>query len=174
MTRSGNGCRAWLAVMVVLALSLAVDATAVGVSAGKGLFARGKVRGSVNGGYASVGDEDYFVVGLGLGYNIADGVTAGVDYETWLNGEPAVNKLSPWIGYTVWQVPVIKPYVAGFLRQTWVDGGGDSRHVGGRVGVFVPRGRSWLGVGLVFEHRLDDGYGDRDQTYPEVSFVIGF
>ena len=162
-----------LLMMLALVVGLAGEAAAIDVAAGKGLFARGKVRGSLHGGYASVGEEDYFVLGFGLGYNVADGLTAGVDYETWLN-EPTVNKLSPWIGYTFWQVPLIKPYVSGFLRQTWVDTGDDAQHVGGRVGVFLPRGRSWLGVGLVYEHRLDGGFGDRDQTYPEVSLMIGF
>jgi hypothetical protein len=38
----------------------------------------------------------------------------------------------------------------------------------------MPRGRSYLGIGVVYEYRLDSsGLYDRDRFYPEIRFAIG-
>jgi hypothetical protein len=165
--------RTWILLAAVALLATgAVNAQTV--TANKGIFGRGHLSGGVKGGWVSTTGDDYLMLGLGLGYNVADGVTAGLDYETWLLGEPMVHKLAPWVGYTYWQAPRVKPYVAAFFRQNWVDGYDSYQDVGARVGVFMPRGRSYLGVGLVYEYRLDsDGFIDRDRWYPEVRFAIG-
>jgi len=163
------------ALLVALAVLTAGAAQAVDVTASKGIFAKGKARGGVYGGYTSSGGEDYFLLGVGVGYSVADGLAAGLDYETWLIGSPSVNKLSPWLGYTFWQVPRVKPYVAGFYRQTWIEDYDDVQQIGARAGIYLPQGRTWLGAGVVYEYRLDDeGYGDRSEVYPEISVVIGF
>ena len=49
------------------------------------------------------------------------------------------------------------------------------RRLGARAGVYMPRGRSYLGLGIVYEYRLDDeGFYDRSQFYPEIRFAVGF
>lgn len=159
--------------LLLLAGALAPPAQA-DLSARKGLFAGGGVRGSVSAGWVSTAGDDYLQVGGGLGYNLRDGVTVGLDYGAWLVGEPTVQKLTPWASYTFWQVPRIKPYAGVFLRQNWVDGRDDFRDLGARAGVFLPRGRAQLGVGVVYEYRLDDGFVERDRFYPEVHLAFGF
>jgi hypothetical protein len=165
-----------MVVILTVALLAASAASAGSVTASKGIFGKGKVNGKVVGGYASSGGESYFLLGIGAGYYFIDGLGAGLDYETWLGGSPSYNKLSPWLGYVFWQVPKVKPYVSGFYRQTWIgDGYDDVQHIGGRFGIYLAQGRTWLGVGGVYEHRLNsDGFADKDQVYPEISVVIGF
>jgi hypothetical protein len=165
-----------LAIAAALALlAVAAAAPAATVTANKGLFSQGQWRGGITGGYVSTSGDDYLMLGLGVGYNIADGLTGGLDYETWLIGSPTVHKLAPWVGYTFWQVQRIKPYVAGFWRQNWVSGFDDYQDIGARLGVFLPRGRSYLGVGVVYEYRLDaEGVYERDNWYPEIRFAVGF
>ena len=165
----------WLSALLVSTI-LAGVATAATVSTSKNIFARGQWRGGATGGWVSTAGDDYLLVGLGLGYNVADGLTTGVDYETWLVGDPTVHKLAPWITYTYWQAGAVKPYLGAFYRQNWVGGGYDDyQDIGARAGVFTQRGRSYLGVGMVYEYRLDsDGLYDRDRFYPEVRLAIGF
>ena len=123
----------------------------------------------------STSGDDYLTLGVDLGYHLADGLAAGASYEAWLIGDPTVQKLSPWLGYTFWKVKPVQPYVAAFWRQSWISGQDSTQDIGGRAGVWVSRGRSYLGAGLVYEYRLDsEGYLDRDRWYPEVRFAIGF
>ena len=154
---------------------LAAVAPAAEVTANKGIFAKGKLYGGVTGGYISTSGDNYLMLGLGLGYLLADGFAVGLDYETWLVGSPTVNKLAPWVGYTFWKMQKVKPYVAAFYRQNWVSGFDDYQDIGARAGVYMPRGRSYLGFGIVYEYRLDaDGFYDRSQFYPEIRFAVGF
>lgn len=165
----------WPPALLVLTI-LASAATAATVSTSKNIFAQGQWRGGATGGWVSTSGDDYLLIGLGLGYNVVDGLTAGADYETWLVGDPTVHKLAPWITYTYWRAERVKPYVGVFYRQNWVGGGYDDyQDVGARAGVFTERGRAQLGIGLVYEYRLDsDGPYDRDRFYPEVRLAIGF
>ena len=159
----------------VLLLCLAAAVPAAEITANKGIFAKGKLYGGVTGGYISTSGDNYLMLGLGLGYSLADGLGVGLDYETWLVGSPTVNKLAPWVGYTFWKVEKVKPYVAAFYRQSWVSGYDDYQDIGARLGVFMPRGRSYLGLGVVYEYRLDaPSYLDDDNWYPEVRFAVGF
>ncbi|MBD3219738.1 hypothetical protein GF314_00725 [bacterium] len=164
----------WPALLLVMTI-LASAASAATVSADKGIFAQGQLRGGATGGWVSTSGDDYLLLGLGLGYNVADGVTAGLDYETWLVGDPTVHKLAPWVTYTYWQAKRVKPYLGAFYRQNWVGGGFDDyQDLGARAGVFTQRGRAHLGVGVVYEYRLDSsGLYDQDRFYPEIRFAIG-
>jgi len=160
--------------VLVATLAVAAAAPAVDVTASKSIFARGKLHGSASGGWVSTSGDDYLQLGLGAGYNVADGLALGLDYGAWLLGDPTVHKLTPWAGYTFWQVSRIKPYVGAFLRQNWVDGFDSYREIGGRAGVALPRGRSYVGLGVVYEYRLSDGFADRDRFYPEARVTVGF
>jgi hypothetical protein len=161
--------------VLFLALAAALAAQGQTLTANKSIFSQGQWRGGITGGWVSTSGDDYLLLGLGAGYNVVDGLTGGLDYEVWLIGSPTVHKLSPWVGYTFYQVQKVHPYVAGFWRQNWISGYDDYQDVGARLGVFMPRGRSYLGVGMVYEYRLDsDGLYDRDNWYPEVRFAVGF
>jgi hypothetical protein len=175
MTRSFSApTSARLAIVVAVLLLMATSSLAQTVTAERDIFARGRVRGGFTGGWVSTSGDDYLQLGLGLGYNLADGLTAGLDYETWLVGDPTVHKLAPWLGYTYWKARSVKPYAAVFLRQNWVDGFDNYKDLGVRAGLMTRRGRTYVGVGLAYEYRLDDrGFADRDRIYPEVRVAIG-
>ena len=159
---------------MLLLLGAMLPASAAELSATKSIFSQGRWYGGLSGGWISTSGEDYLSLGVGAAYNLADGLSAGASYEAWLIGDPTVQKLSPWVGYTFWQMQRVKPYVAAFWRQNWISGYDDYQDIGARAGVYVAQGRSYLGVGVVYEYRLDDsGLLDRDRWYPEVRFAIG-
>ena len=161
-----------LAAFLIMGTTVAAEAATV--SANKSIFSQGQWRGGITGGYVSTGGEDYLSLGLGVGYNVIDGLALGASYEVWLIGSPTVNKVSPWVGYTFHQMERIKPYVVGFWRQNWVSGYDSYQDVGARFGFYIPSGRNYMGLGVVYEYRLgDDGFVDQDRWYPEVRFAIG-
>jgi len=167
--------RVWLLSLVLL-LGLTAAAGAQTVSANKSIFSQGQWRGGITGGWVSTSGDDYLLLGVGAGYNFIDGFTGGLDYEVWLIGSPTVHKLAPWVGYTFYQVQKVHPYVAAFYRQNWVGGEFDDyQDIGARLGIFMPRGRTWLGIGAVYEHRLDAPANvDAGNWYPEIRFAVGF
>ncbi len=162
-------------ITVLVMLLAAFAAQGATVSANKSIFSQGQWRGGITGGYVSTSGDDYLLLGVGAGYNFIDGLTGGLDYEVWLLGSPTVHKLAPWIGYTFYQVEKIHPYVAGFYRQNWISGFDSYQDIGARFGVYMPRGRAYLGLGVVYEYRLDDaGFYERSNWYPEIRFAVGF
>ena len=169
-------CKKIIILVLVAAVLMASMAGAADISASKGIFAKGKFNGRLVGGFGSSYGSDYFILGAGLNYNILDGLYAGLDFETWLGGTPSINNLSPSIGYVFWQVEKVKPYLAGFYRKTWVGGDwSDLEHLGARFGVYFASGRTWIGIGGVYEYLLTDGvYAEQSNVYPQVSVVVGF
>lgn len=143
-------------------------------------FARGSKSVTLMIGTGSTVYEQYMILGLGLGFFVADGLKVGVDYEMWFLGDPVMHRLSPELRYILHMVPTVKPYVGTFYRHTFVTGGYDDLdYVGGRVGVMIvpPNARTFVGGGAVYERLLDcedDSFVDCDSVYPEVTFGISF
>ncbi len=129
-------------------------------------------------GTGSTGNDNYFIIGGGLGYFLVDGLEVGLDYEAWLFASPVLQRLSPETRYVFHMVPVIKPYAGVFYRRTFVaDDYDDYNQLGGRLGAYyVPRsGRMYIGGGAVYEKTLDctsSALHDCDSWYPEISFGI--
>ena len=144
----------------------------------RGPFSRGAVRLTLLLGTASTINDNYLILGAGLGYFIVNGLEVGLDYEAWLFAEPVLHRLSPEARYVFHMVPVIKPYAGVFYRRTFVtDGGDDYNQMGGRLGAYyVPKsGRMYIGGGAVYERQLDctsNEFVDCDSWYPEISFGI--
>ena len=128
-------------------------------------------------GTGSTRTDNYFIIGGGLGYFLANGLEVGLDYEAWLFAEPVLQRLSPETRYVFHMVPVIKPYAGIFYRRTFVADHDDYNQLGGRLGAYyVPRsGRMYIGGGAVYERTLDctsSDFVDCDSWYPEISFGI--
>jgi hypothetical protein len=161
------------ALMIVLFLLASSAFADVGAS----IFAQGKTRLSVSGGYGEWNSRGYGIVGAGAGYNIIDGLEAGLDGEAWIGNKPHLYSLSPEVRYTFFQMESFKPYVGGFYRRSMYDILKPLDSAGARAGIVTILGeRTALSVGLVYEsyfHCSSAVYGDCSQTYPEIglSFV---
>ena len=142
-----------------------------------GPFARGKKRVGLYGGAGSTLGNTYFILGGGLGFYVYDGLEVGADFEGWLFQDPTIWKLTPQVRYTLWQLRILRPYVGGFWRRTFVsDPFDDVNSWGGRAGIIYAKGRGYAGIGMVYERFAND-FGDGDDNdfwYPEISFSLYF
>ena len=161
----------------------AVTATASPTSAAPvkaaGMFSKGNKRVSGMVGWGHSFDTDYLLVGVGVGYFLANGLDVGVDFEGWLVGDPTIYKLSPRADYVLWKAKRIKPYAGAFYRWNFVGSGiDDQSSLGGRAGAFYQSrgGRSMAGAGVVYERylNLDERLGSSDVVYPEVFVTVAF
>jgi hypothetical protein len=161
--------------LAVVAAFASVPATAADVA---GAFGRGRMQFVISGGTGYAFNETYFVLGLGAAYYLIDGLNVGLSLESWSGADPHMYKVTPSVQYVFYQVPVVKPYIGGFYRRTYVDGLPDSNSVGGRAGAYVQAGRNaYLGAGVVYESYLDCNqtvYRSCSDTYPELSFTFAF
>ena len=160
-----------------LAVTLALVGTiALPASADIGAYTRqGRSRLSLTAGYGSINSNDYFVLGGGYGYNLFNGLEAGIDGEAWLGSDPHLYTLSPGLRY-IFTLGRFNPYVGGFYKRTFYDNIDDVNSGGGRVGLIIPLNeRTFLSGGAVIEHLFDCDerlYSDCTQVYPE--FAISF
>lgn len=141
------------------------DSTTVGVVVGSG----------------SAFNDDYIILGVGLGYYVAKGLEVGIDIQHWFSGDPSITKVSPQIRYVFTQVKVIKPYLGAFYRRTYFgDLNGfdldDQDSFGYRVGAyFTSNERVYIGGGMVYEEYKDcSAFVDCSTSYPEILFTVSF
>jgi hypothetical protein len=118
------------------------------------------------------------IVGVGAGYYLKRGLDLGLYYESWVFGEPGVQKLSPEVRYSR-QLPLgATPYVGAFYRRTFIEDLDDLDSYGGRLGVYKnTAGRSMFGGGVAYEKYLDceeSQYSDCSNVYPEIVFATSF
>ncbi len=169
---AGLLCAALVMAFVVEPFARA-DAAEVGAS-----FSQGRSRFSVVGGNGYAFNESYFVLGVGAGYFVADGLSAGLDVEWWTGGDPGIVKVSPSLLYVFYQVPRVAPYVGAFYRRSYLQDLEDLNSAGGRAGVYISAGRNThVGLGMVYESYFDcdeSTYVSCSDTYPEVSFTVAF
>lgn len=159
----------------VAVLATTPPATAADVA---GVFGKGSTQLVVTAGNGYAFDQSYFVLGAGVSYYFIDGLNAGLFLESWSGSDPHLYKVTPSVQYVFYQVPVLKPYIGGFYRRTYIEGQPDINSVGGRAGAYVRAGRNaYIGAGAVYESYLDCNtavYRSCTSTYPELSFTFAF
>ncbi|HYP97209.1 MAG TPA: hypothetical protein VER96_00960 [Polyangiaceae bacterium] len=143
----------------------------------RGPFSKGSVRLTVVLGTASTTNDNYFIIGAGLGYYIVNGLEVGLDYEAWLFAKPVMQRLSPEARYVFHMVPVVKPFAGVFYRRNFVTDYDDYNQIGTRLGAyFIPKSnRMFVGAAAVYEKTLDctsGGYIDCDEWYPEITIGV--
>ena len=163
-----------LAAIAVAALALNAPAA---LAQDPGPFAQGRTHFVASGGVGTAYRQSYLVLGVGLSYYLADGLSAGASLEAWSASNPGMYKVTPELRYVFYQTP-LKPYVGAFYRRTYIDGLPDINSAGGRAGVLFTASRNaYVGVGLVYESYIDcraSVYRECSSTYPEMSFTIAF
>ena len=134
---------------------------------------------SVSGGGSLRFDPDgsIFVLSLGVGYFVVDGLELGLSTSAFFGADPFVTQVTVGPRYIFYKVPVIKPYVGAFYRHWFVaDNFPDVDTVGGRAGVvFQPDGsRIAISGGLVYERVISSCSEECNLVYPELSFSLHF
>jgi len=141
-------------------------------------FSKGTTRVSITGGWGRSFDEDYLMLGVGMGRFIRNGLNIGMDFEAWLFGDPGVFKISPNVNYVLNTPRRTKPYVGGFWRRTLIEDQEDLSSVGAKAGAyFKGAGPAMIGAGGVWENYLDcdeTQYQNCTQFYPEFVISVSF
>ncbi|MCB9542518.1 MAG: hypothetical protein R3F65_21585 [bacterium] len=136
-------------------------------------FRQGSFRPSL----AIGGDSTGFGAGIGAAYCLVDGLEIEAQVFHWF-GDPAYTQLSPGARYVFLGLDAVLPYVGAFYRRQFVhdDAYVDADFVGGRAGVFLPvGGRTFVGLGLGYERRLDCQLPDEDDCdgfFPELAVTL--
>jgi hypothetical protein len=141
-------------------------------------FKKGRARFSFNGGFGTSGSNNYFILGLGAGYYLLEGLEAGVDGQAWLGSKPRFYEVTPGLRYVLTQMDQFKPYVGGFYRRRIYEDETDLNSVGGRAGLAIPLGpHAYLSGGGVYEHTFNCDsriYSHCSRFYPEAAVSLSF
>lgn len=165
---------ALFSVLVSLLLCPALPAGA----AGRDPFADGSMRASVLLGNGYAFNDSYFIVGVGYGYFVTNGLELGLDGEVWTGGSRGITKISPGLKYVVPTNSAVRPYIGVFYRRTMIDNYDDLDSTGGRAGVYFVSGRgSYFGGGAVYEKYTSCNeavFVSCTDTYAEITFSLLF
>ncbi len=170
-----------LTLFIFLGLSNVVSAASVGTGGIGTAFSKDSTTLGVVVGSGSAFDDNYLILGVGVGYYVARGLELGLDVQHWFSGSPSITKVSPQIRYVFTQAKRVKPYVGLFYRRTFF---GDFKGIdladqdsfGYRVGAyFSSNNRVYIGGGMVYEeYKNCDAFVDCSTTYPEILFTVSF
>jgi hypothetical protein len=166
-------------------LLLGLSNVAVAVSAGSGgvstAFSKNSTSVGVVLGSGSAFNDNYVILGLGVGYYVVRGLELGIDLQHWVSGDPSITKVSPQIRYVFTQPKVVKPYIGAFYRRTYYGSYNgidldDQDSYGYRAGAyFSTDNRVYIGGGVVYEEYKDCiSSTDCSSTYPEILFTVSF
>jgi len=139
-------------------------------------FSEGSVSFDIVAGAGQAFNKNYTVLGVGIGYYIAQGLEVGIDVEHWFSSEPSITKVSPQIKFVFSELGDIKPYGGAFYRETFINNQSEEGSFGFRGGVFFSDSNGVnIGAGIVYEEYLDcDKVVECSTTYPEVRFSLNF
>ena len=158
-----------LLVVVLLATSLMGD-----------IFSQGSVSIGAKLGGASIGNEDYTIVGVSGNYFVIDDLSVGLGYEKWFSGDPDIDKITVEGTYFFHLNEQFHPYAGLLIRRILISGNDrfgrsfdDTNAYGYRAGVAFTQDRLLISAGIVQEkYDTTQGFFDDTETYLEV--VVGF
>ena len=171
--------------LAVLIIGIGISNGTWAATAGTGgvgtAFSKNSISLGIFVGSGSAFDDDYTILGVGVGYYLAEGLELGIDLQRWFSGEPEITKVSPQIRYVFTRAKTIKPYVGAFYRRTSFDDFDgieldDQDSFGYRAGAyFSSKNRVNIGAGFVYEEFKDcPRLTDCSTTSPEVLFTVSF
>lgn len=138
-----------------------------------GIFMKGSSNVSILVGSGRAFNENYTVVGGGIHYYVIDGLSVGLEAETWMGGTRSISKYSPQAQY-VFMLENARPYLGAFFRRASIEGfPEDEDSVGYRAGLyFDTRSNVYLSAGIVYEKYQDCNetlFVNCSDTYPELT-----
>lgn len=153
--------------LLLLQCSMKINASA---------FSEGSVSFDIVAGSGSAFNQNYTVLGVGVGYYVMQGLQVGINLQHWFSSEPAITKVSPQVKFVFSELGDIKPYAGGFYRATFIEDQSDEGSFGFRAGAFFSDSNGAnIGAGIVYEEYLDcDKVIECSTTYPEVNFSFSF
>ena len=156
--------------------SVMANAASVGTGGVSTAFSKNSTSVGVVLGSGSSFNDNYIILGVGVGYYITNGLELGIDLQHWFSGDPSITKVSPQIRYVFTQSKVIKPYVGAFYRRTFIEDFEDADSFGYRAGAyFSAKSGVYIGGGIVYEKYTDCAqFLDCSNTYPEILFTVSF
>jgi outer membrane protein W len=171
-----------VAVLIILSgISNSTLAASAGTGGVGAAFSKNSTNFSVVIGSGSAFDDDYTILGLGVGYYVTNGLELGIELQRWISGEPTITKVSPQIRYVFTEPKTIKPYVGAFYRRTSYDDYNgieldDQDSFGYRAGAyFSTNNRVYIGAGVVYEEFKNcSRFTDCSTTSPEILFTVSF
>ncbi|NOQ68929.1 MAG: hypothetical protein GQ573_02270 [Gammaproteobacteria bacterium] len=168
-----------LFVLIMLSLAgkpLVASAASVGTGGVSGAFSKNSTSVGVVLGSGSAFNDNYVILGVGVGYYVMKGLELGIDVQHWFSGDPSITKLSPQIRYVFTQPKVIKPYLGAFYRRTFIEDLDDSDSFGYRAGAyFSGKNGVYIGGGIVYEeYKNCSRFVDCSNTSPEILFTVSF
>ncbi len=141
-----------------------------------GAFDKDTVTGTLAVGSGQLYSEDYFVIGLGAGYFVTDGLQLGLDVNFWTGGEPSIYEVTPKLTYVFENKSSVKPYVGMFYNRTFIEGFDDSNSLGYRAGFYSPVGeKAYIGIGAVYtelQDCIETEFISCSSTYTELSLIF--
>ena len=121
-------------------------------------------------------NENYLIIGAGIGYYIKDGIEVGVEVDYWSGGDPSIYEITPKLSYVYDNASQLKPYLGVFYNRTFIEGLDNSDAVGYRAGVLMYSSRNaYLGAGIVHKELQDCTntlFLKCSETYSEISIIF--
>jgi hypothetical protein len=153
-----------------------VNAASVGTAGVSTAFSKGATSIGIVAGSGTAFNDNYIILGVGVGYYVLNGLELGIDVQHWFSGDPSITKVSPQIKYVFTQAEVIKPYVGAFYRRTYIQDFNDEDSYGYRAGAYFSGSNGvYVGGGIVYEEYVNcPSYLDCSNTYPEVLISVSF
>jgi hypothetical protein len=142
--------------------------------ASSNVFSQNSVSLGVRLGSASIGSENYTILGLNGSYFVLDNLSVGLGYEKWYSGDPDIQKFTVESTYFIPASEAVRPYVGLLYRRIMIgDRFDDVNAYGYRAGVAFVQGRLILSAGVVQEKYESNRVIFNDtQTYMEAT--VGF
>ncbi len=165
-----------LFLLTLSAYSLAAKAASVGTNGINTAFSKGSTTLGLAAGSGSQGNENYFILGVGVGYYLLEGLEIGIDIQHWFSGSPSISKISPQVRYIFTQQKQLKPYIGVFARRTYIENQEDNNSFGYRAGAYFSANNGvYMGGGIVYEEYTDCArFIECSNTYPEIIITISF
>jgi hypothetical protein len=161
---------------IILSLSIMVSVISGDV------FDKGKMSVGIVAGSSYSYGEQYSILGVGVDYFLTNGLSVGVGYRGWFGGDPSINQLTLASSYYMPLSKKYRPYVGGFVRETFVNydyiDNRSYESYGARGGLAINMTKnSYMSFGYVYEE-----YGNCTETifrecsssYPELVFSLAF